>query len=145
MSGILVRLIVIICVELLICMLIYLELISLKNPLNLEAPMWRKFGHYDLCLHYSSLQGGALLPERWRAEVDAVLAGVAIGVAADTTSFNLSCDEDIGFSRSPDGKSVPIHFQVAAYQALLSSLLAPSGHRPPYLAVGLALFRNGKL
>lgn len=88
--------------------------------------------------------GGALLPERWRAEVDAVLAGVAIGVAADTTSFNLSCDEDIGFSRSPDGKSVPIHFQVAAYQALLSSLLAPSGHRPPYLAVGLALFRNGR-
>lgn len=74
-----------------------------------------------------------------------MLAGIAIGVAADTTSFRLSCDEDGGHFRSPDGKSVSIHLQVAAYQALLASLLAPSGHRPPYLAVGLALFRNGKV
>ncbi|KAG0609883.1 hypothetical protein M758_7G021100 [Ceratodon purpureus] len=84
--------------------------------------------------------GGALLPERWRAEVDAALAGVAIGVAADTTSFNISCDKDSSHSR----KSTSVDMQVAAYQALLASLLAPCGHRPPYLAQGLALFRNGR-
>lgn len=91
------------------------------------------------------LQGGALLPERWRAEVDAVLASVAIGVAADTTSLNLSCDKESSYSRSSSAKSTSVDIQVAAYQALLASLLAPCGHRPPFLAQGLALFRNGNL
>lgn len=90
------------------------------------------------------MQGGALLPERWRAEVDAVIAGFAIRVAADTTSFNLSSDDDSSFSRTSRPASVSMDLQVAAYQALLASLLAPCGHRPPYLAQGLALFRNGK-
>jgi hypothetical protein len=91
------------------------------------------------------LQGGALLPERWRAEVDAALAGVAIGVAAYTTSFNLSCDKESSYPRNTSAKSTSVDMQVAAYQALLASLLAPCGHRPPYLAQGLALFRNGNL
>jgi hypothetical protein len=86
------------------------------------------------------LQGGALLPERWRAEVDA-----AIGVAAYTTSFNLSCDKESSYPRNTSAKSTSVDMQVAAYQALLASLLAPCGHRPPYLAQGLALFRNGNL
>ena len=85
-----------------------------------------------------------MLPERWRAEVDALLARVAIGVAADTTSLNLSCGNE-SYSRNPSAKSTSVDMQVAAYQALLASLLAPCGHRPPYLAQGLALFRNGIL
>lgn len=74
-----------------------------------------------------------------------MLAGVAMKVAADTTSFNLSCDEESSYSRSSSTTSISVDVQVAAYQALLASLLAPCGHRPPYLAQGLALFRNGKL
>lgn len=86
------------------------------------------------------IQGGALLPDRWRAEVDAVLASVAMGAATGTAS--LIFDED---STYMDG-GAPVSsgaFQVAAYRALLSSLLSPCCHRPPYLAQGLAIFRKG--
>ncbi|BBN19841.1 proline-, glutamic acid- and leucine-rich protein 1 [Marchantia polymorpha subsp. ruderalis] len=85
--------------------------------------------------------GGALLPDRWRAEVDAVLASVAMGAATGTAS--LIFDED---STYMDG-GAPVSsgaFQVAAYRALLSSLLSPCCHRPPYLAQGLAIFRKGR-
>lgn len=91
-------------------MLIYLELILLKNLLNFEVLMWRKFGYYDLCLYYFLLQGGVLFLECWRVEVDVVFVGVVIGVVVDIILFNLLCDEDIGFFRSFDGKLVFIYF-----------------------------------
>nr|XP_024382247.1 uncharacterized protein LOC112285560 isoform X5 [Physcomitrium patens] len=87
--------------------------------------------------------GGALLSERWRAEVDAVLARVAMAAATGfmSTSLNL---EDANFMEGTVANPSSGEFQVAAYQALLASLLSPCCHRPPYLAQGLAVFRNGR-
>lgn len=91
-----------------------------------------------------NLQGGALLPDRWRAEVDAVLASMAMGAAAGTISASLTFEEESSFMEGTSASSLSTDFQVAAYQALLASLLSPCCHRPPYLAQGLAVFRNGK-
>lgn len=91
------------------------------------------------------LQGGALLPDRWRAEVDAVLASVAMAAATGSISASLALEEET--TTFMEGTSIAScssgDFQVAAYQALLASLLSPCCHRPPYLAQGLAVFRNG--
>jgi len=83
--------------------------------------------------------GGALLPDRWRTEVDAVLASVAMAAATGTISASTSFEEDCGYPEALSGE-----FQVAAYQALLASLLSPCCHRPPFLAQGLSIFRNGR-
>lgn len=90
-----------------------------------------------------SMQGGALLPDRWRAEVDTVLASVAMGAGTGTMSASLMSEEtSIMEGTSPCSTST--QFQIAAYQALLASLLSPCCHRPPYLAQALTVFRNGK-
>ncbi|KAL3676981.1 hypothetical protein R1sor_026929 [Riccia sorocarpa] len=86
--------------------------------------------------------GGALLPDRWRAEVDAVLASVAMGAATGTASLIFEEDSTYLDGGAPGSSAA---FQVAAYRALLSSLLSPCCHRPPYLAQGLAIFRKGRL
>jgi hypothetical protein len=83
--------------------------------------------------------GGALLPDRWRTEVDAVLASVAMAAATGTISASTFFEEDCSYLEALSGE-----FQVAAYQALLASLLSPCCHRPPFLAQGLSIFRNGK-
>lgn len=57
-----------------------------------------------------------------------------------STSLNL---EDANFMEGTVANPSSGEFQVAAYQALLASLLSPCCHRPPYLAQGLAVFRNG--
>ncbi|KAG0632018.1 hypothetical protein M758_1G298300 [Ceratodon purpureus] len=89
--------------------------------------------------------GGALLPDRWRAEVDAVLASVAMAAATGSISAGFASEEDINFMEGTSiASSSSGDFQVAAYQALLASLLSPCCHRPPYLAQGLAVFRNGR-
>ncbi|KAL2608984.1 hypothetical protein R1flu_027557 [Riccia fluitans] len=85
--------------------------------------------------------GGALLPDRWRAEVDAVLASVAMGAATGTASLIFDEDSTYLDGGAPASSGT---FQVAAYRALLSSLLSPCCHRPPYLAQGLAIFRKGR-
>lgn len=85
-----------------------------------------------------------MLPDRWRAEVDAVLASVAMAAATGSISASFALDEDINFMEGTSiASSSSGDFQVAAYQALLASLLSPCCHRPPYLAQGLAVFRNG--
>ncbi|CAM6128296.1 unnamed protein product [Calypogeia fissa] len=87
--------------------------------------------------------GGALLPDRWRAEVDAVLASVAMGAATGSRCASLIFDEDSTYMEGSTSSSSTA-FQVAAYRALLASLLSPCCHRPPYLAQGLAIFRKGR-
>jgi hypothetical protein len=88
------------------------------------------------------IQGGALLPDRWRAEVDAVVANVAMGAATGTKCASLIFDDDSTYMDGSTSSS-STGFQVAAYRALLASLLSPCIHRPQYLAQGLAIFRKG--
>lgn len=88
-------------------------------------------------------QGGALLPDRWRAEVDAVLANVAMGASSGGRCAALVFDEDSTYMEGATSSSSTA-FQVAAFRALLASLLSPCCHRPPYLAQGLAIFRKGR-
>lgn len=71
--------------------------------------------------------------------MDAVLASVAMAAATGTISASTSFEEDCSYPEALSGE-----FQVAAYQALLASLLSPCCHRPPFLAQGLSIFRNGK-
>jgi proline/glutamate/leucine-rich protein 1 len=71
--------------------------------------------------------------------VDAVLASVAMAGATGTISASTSFEEDCSYPEALSGE-----FQVAAYQALLASLLSPCCHRPPFLAQGLSIFRHGK-
>jgi hypothetical protein len=78
--------------------------------------------------------------------VDAVLASVAMAAATGSISASFAVEEDITFMEGTSVASCSSgDFQVAAYQALLASLLSPCCHRPPYLAQGLAVFRNGKV
>lgn len=87
--------------------------------------------------------GGALRSDRWRAEVDLVLITVAMNASVNLSTLqfseeeNVSCFEDATSFTTAD-------FQLAAYKALLASLLSPCCHRPPYLSQGLALFRRGR-
>lgn len=87
--------------------------------------------------------GGALRSDRWRAEVDLVLITVATNASTNLTILrfcdeeNVSCFEDATSFTTAD-------FQLAAYKALLASLLSPCCHQPPYLSQGLALFRKGR-
>ncbi|KAH6558773.1 hypothetical protein KP509_1Z046200 [Ceratopteris richardii] len=86
--------------------------------------------------------GGSLRSDHWRAEVDSIVANVAM--IASTGSFSpslvledMSCREEfLSFS--------PGSFQLAAYKALLASLLSPCMHRPPYLSQALTIFRKGR-
>ncbi|KAJ7519067.1 hypothetical protein O6H91_20G021200 [Diphasiastrum complanatum] len=87
--------------------------------------------------------GGSLLPERVRMEIDTLLASVAVTVSTRTVYGSITYDEEtasIEGSISMSSSSL----QMAAYRALLASLLSPCNHRPPFLAQGLALFRRGR-
>lgn len=66
-----------------------------------------------------------------------------MGAGTGTMSVSLMCEET-SFMESNFPCSTSTQFQIAAYQALLASLLSPCCHRPPYLAQGLTVFRNGK-
>ena len=78
--------------------------------------------------------------------MDSVLASVAMAAATGSISASFALEEDINFMEGTTiASSSSADFQVAAYQALLASLLSPCCHRPPYLAQGLAVFRNGNI
>ncbi|CAA3005199.1 proline-, glutamic acid- and leucine-rich 1 [Olea europaea subsp. europaea] len=82
--------------------------------------------------------GGSLRSESWRANVDHLLITVATnackgGWAKEERSIFL-CDEPI---------PIWADFQLASLRALLASLLSPGRVRPPYLSLGLELFRRG--
>lgn len=78
--------------------------------------------------------------------MDTVLASVAMAAATGSISAGFTLEEDINFMEGTNiAGSSSGDFQVAAYQALLASLLSPCCHRPPYLAQGLAVFRNGNI
>ncbi|MCO5549839.1 hypothetical protein L7F22_003313 [Adiantum nelumboides] len=86
--------------------------------------------------------GGALRSDHWRTEVDAVVANVAMIASAGSLSLggvidDTSCKGEIlAFSFGS--------FQLAAYKALLASVLSPCMHRPPYLSQALTIFRKGR-
>ncbi|XP_024531782.1 uncharacterized protein LOC9642071 [Selaginella moellendorffii] len=86
--------------------------------------------------------GGAMLPERVRAEVDSLLASIAILASSKSASGGGFDDESTSLEGNLSAASAS--FQVAAYKALLASLLSPCAHRPPYLAQGLSIFRKGR-
>ncbi|GBG87361.1 hypothetical protein CBR_g45421 [Chara braunii] len=88
--------------------------------------------------------GGSMLPERWRAEVDAVIINVAMAVCHNA---DVSVDGAGGVGGTAEGalggvKTVTHSLQIAACKALLASVLAPHCHRPPFLPQALSIFRR---
>lgn len=76
--------------------------------------------------------GSALLPAGLRLKTDALLAHFAASTAAAAAKLACTDTGDCGsFSQ----------LQLAAYRALLASVLAPLGHRPPFLGQALSLFK----
>eukprot|EP01018_Ginkgo_biloba_P021984 Gb_25873 [translate_table: standard] len=61
-----------------------------------------------------------------------------------SSSFLRFCDEEDISCFEESTSFTTADFQLAAYKALLASLLSPCCHRPSYLSQGLALFRKGR-
>lgn len=76
--------------------------------------------------------------ENWRSDVDHFLLMVA------TDACDGGCARERVIFLSEDVNSAQVDFQLAAFQALLSSILSPSSARPPCLSQALDLFRRGK-
>lgn len=87
--------------------------------------------------------GGSLNSDRWRTEVDSVVANVALTASSGALSPSLIFEED-NFSKEGSLTFTSGSFRLAAYKALLASLLSPCTHRPPFLSQGLAVFRKGR-
>eukprot|EP00252_Welwitschia_mirabilis_P027385 TRINITY_DN9381_c0_g1_i5.p1 TRINITY_DN9381_c0_g1~~TRINITY_DN9381_c0_g1_i5.p1 ORF type:complete len:525 (+),score=108.79 TRINITY_DN9381_c0_g1_i5:192-1577(+) len=88
--------------------------------------------------------GGSLRSDRWRADVDSLLITVAMNISA-SSSLVAGCYSEHMADRFEEGMSYTISdVQIAAYKAVLASLLSPCYHRPPYLSQALSLFRRGK-
>ncbi|KAH9296428.1 hypothetical protein KI387_040016, partial [Taxus chinensis] len=85
--------------------------------------------------------GGALRSDRWRAEVDLVLITVAMNAPTNSLLLEFCNEEDLSCFEESTSLSKS-DFQIAAYRALLASMLSPCCHRPPYLSQGLALFHK---
>ncbi|KAG9451263.1 hypothetical protein H6P81_011228 [Aristolochia fimbriata] len=83
--------------------------------------------------------GGAMKSECWRSDVDRLL----INVATSAYEGGWTYAERI-LALSEEQTSRREDFQLAAFRALLVSLLSPARFRPPYLSQGLELFRRGK-
>ncbi|KAK9809218.1 hypothetical protein WJX72_011546 [[Myrmecia] bisecta] len=76
---------------------------------------------------------GSSLPGPQRVQLDSVVVHVA-----NTAVQKLGQEPESG------GREGPVaELQLAAYRALLASVVAPSAHRPPFLPQALALFRQG--
>lgn len=80
--------------------------------------------------------GGAILGLEARAQLDAAVAHQAATAAA-------GC-ERASRSGAPAPRSVQA-VRLAAMRALLASVLAPCGHRPPFIAQALHFFRQARL
>ncbi|KAL8136559.1 hypothetical protein V2J09_002560 [Rumex salicifolius] len=78
--------------------------------------------------------GGALKPDGWRTKVDALVF---------VTSVNACRRGWVYGEKSKKSLATWTDYQLAALDALLASLIAPSRVRPPHLAQGLELFRDG--
>eukprot|EP00850_Spirogloea_muscicola_P019463 SM000191S05212 [mRNA] locus=s191:55323:60007:- [translate_table: standard] len=94
--------------------------------------------------------GGSLLPDKWRSEVDAVVATVAMAIVtppddAPPLGLTVAGSGALLLLLGQDNVRIPLAaLQVAACRALLASLLAPCCHRPPYLGQALVIFRRGR-
>ncbi|XP_065871126.1 uncharacterized protein [Euphorbia lathyris] len=83
--------------------------------------------------------GGALRSDSWRPKVDNLL----ITIAADSCKGGWANEQRNSFF--PNGStSTYADLQLAAFRALLISLLSRSRMRPPHLARSLELFRRGR-
>ncbi|WIA31549.1 hypothetical protein OEZ86_002440 [Tetradesmus obliquus] len=83
--------------------------------------------------------GGQLLPAEVRAHADAVAFH-----AAQTSAAAALRVQQAAVAPGAGGVSALASLQVAAYQALLASVLVPSSHRPPFLGQALLLYRQGR-
>ena len=87
--------------------------------------------------------GGALRSDHWREEVDLVLITVATNSSVNLSTLQFSDEENV--SCFEDATSfTTMDFYLVEYKSLLSPLLSPCCHRPPYLSQGIALFRRGR-
>ncbi|GAB4819503.1 hypothetical protein N2152v2_006549 [Parachlorella kessleri] len=78
--------------------------------------------------------GAGLVPAAERSQADAIAGHMAATMAAAAQTL----------SQDAEGDTSPLEqLHLAAYQALLASVLAPLGHRPPLLPLALRLFRAG--
>ncbi|XP_068641239.1 uncharacterized protein [Aristolochia californica] len=84
--------------------------------------------------------GGALRSECWRSDLDRLLINVATSAFVGGSTY----DADKDFVLTEEQTSTREDFLLAAYHALLASLLSPARFRPPHLSQGLELFRRGK-
>lgn len=79
--------------------------------------------------------GAPLLGAQLRRQLDDVSAHVAATSAAATIQLSADAESAVGTSVAA--------LQLAAYQLLLATLLAPTPSRPRHLAPALRLFRDG--
>lgn len=79
--------------------------------------------------------GAPLLGAAQRRQLDDVAAHVAATAAAAVAQLSGDAEAAVGAGMAG--------LQLAAYQLLLASVLAPAPHRPPHLAAALRLFRGG--
>jgi proline/glutamate/leucine-rich protein 1 len=84
--------------------------------------------------------GGQLLPPDVRAHADAV----AYHISQTAAEAALCLQQQPGLSDAAAQTAGALaSMQVAAYEALLSSVLVPCPHRPPFLSQAVTLFRQG--
>jgi proline/glutamate/leucine-rich protein 1 len=83
--------------------------------------------------------GGQLLPSEVRAHADAVALHAAQTAAAAALRV-----QQAAVAPGSGSASALASLHVAAYQALLASVLVPCSHRPPFLGQALLLFRQGR-
>jgi proline/glutamate/leucine-rich protein 1 len=95
--------------------------------------------------------GGRLLPAGVRAHADAIAYHMSQTTADAVRALQQqpvlsAVAATVGSSSGSSGcgRQGLVQLQVAAYRALLASVLVPCGHRPPFLSQAVTLFRQGR-
>jgi hypothetical protein len=85
--------------------------------------------------------GGQVLPAEVRAHADAV----AYHISASAAQLAMQLTQQPALSAAAAGGAGELAgIQVAAYEALLASVLVPCSQRPPFLSQAVSLFRQGR-
>jgi hypothetical protein len=88
--------------------------------------------------------GGQVLPAQVRAHADAVAYHISATSAQLAVQLSQQPALSAAAAAAAGGSGSLAALQVAAYQALLASLLVPCSHRPPFLSQAVVLFRQGR-